>query len=104
MTKPKGLSLGEPPPSFRSRKGLFFGIVTVAVLVAGLVLFLTRPRLFARSQVDPNAEHHVGEHSAGAKPQDPESAARVNTNSVSAPGPAPAGMVWIPGGTFWMGC
>ena len=22
----------------------------------------------------------------------------------SAPGPAPEGMVWVPGGTFWMGC
>jgi formylglycine-generating enzyme len=25
-------------------------------------------------------------------------------NKTPAPGPAPAGMVWIPGGAFWMGC
>ena len=25
-------------------------------------------------------------------------------NPTPPPGPAPAGMVWIPGGTFWMGC
>jgi sulfatase modifying factor 1 len=25
-------------------------------------------------------------------------------NPVAAPGPAPEGMVWVPGGTFWMGC
>ncbi len=25
-------------------------------------------------------------------------------NLTPAPGPAPAGMTWIPGGTFWMGC
>jgi formylglycine-generating enzyme len=29
-------------------------------------------------------------------------AARINTDP--APGPGPDGMVWIPGGTFWMGC
>jgi formylglycine-generating enzyme len=29
-------------------------------------------------------------------------AARIE--STPAPGPAPKGMVWIPGGTFWMGC
>ena len=25
-------------------------------------------------------------------------------DTARAPGPAPAGMVWIPGGSFWMGC
>ena len=25
-------------------------------------------------------------------------------NPIAAPGPAPEGMVWVPGGTFWMGC
>jgi sulfatase modifying factor 1 len=29
-------------------------------------------------------------------------AAKIDTTP--APGPPPAGMVWIPGGTFWMGC
>jgi formylglycine-generating enzyme required for sulfatase activity len=27
----------------------------------------------------------------------------VQVNSTPAPGPAPEGMVWVPGGTFWMG-
>jgi len=27
----------------------------------------------------------------------------VQTNSSTPPGPAPEGMVWVPGGTFWMG-
>ena len=30
--------------------------------------------------------------------------ATVQINSTAAPEPAPEGMVWIPGGTFWMGC
>ena len=27
-----------------------------------------------------------------------------DNQAAPAPGPAPEGMVWIPGGTFWMGC
>ena len=30
--------------------------------------------------------------------------AAAHVNTTAAPGPAPAGMVWVPGGTFWMGC
>jgi sulfatase modifying factor 1 len=40
--------------------------------------------------------------SAGCAEPDSPPAARVNT--AAARGPAPAGMVWVPGGTFWMGC
>lgn len=32
------------------------------------------------------------------------SAAPTGVNTAPAPGPAPEGMTWIPGGTFWMGC
>jgi len=32
------------------------------------------------------------------------SAATVGINKTPPPGPAPEGMVWVPGGTFWMGC
>src|SRR5262245_16694314 len=27
-----------------------------------------------------------------------------DNQAAPAPGPAPEGMAWIPGGTFWMGC
>ena len=43
-------------------------------------------------------EHH--QH-ASASPSD-DRAPRIDTTPP--PGAAPAGMVWVPGGTFWMGC
>ena len=45
-------------------------------------------------------------HAAAAEPA-PRPAAvdpRVRVDTTPAPSPAPEGMVWVPGGTFWMGC
>src|SRR5215831_14747190 len=61
---------------------------------------------------------HTDENQAGSKPQSGHpggsnnDGARVSVsngaptvvNTAPAPGPAPEGMVWAPGGTFWMGC
>jgi sulfatase modifying factor 1 len=50
----------------------------------------------------------VGALSCGAPPREsapappPQPEAKIDTTP--APGRAPEGMVWIPGGTFWMGC
>jgi formylglycine-generating enzyme required for sulfatase activity len=48
-------------------------------------------------------ESHAG-HQVPVPPQSntPSNAARID--DAPAPGPAPKGMVWIPGGVFWMGC
>ena len=44
-------------------------------------------------------------HQTPAPPAERETAdPAVRINDPSAPGPPPKGMVWIPGGTFWMGC
>ncbi|MFN7926994.1 MAG: formylglycine-generating enzyme family protein [Blastocatellia bacterium] len=43
-------------------------------------------------------------HQAEAKTPDAASAAQAHVNTTPPPGPAPEGMVWVPGGTFWMGC
>jgi formylglycine-generating enzyme required for sulfatase activity len=37
-------------------------------------------------------------------PADAASRAAAIINTTVAPGPAPEGMVWVPGGRFWMGC
>ncbi|HEY7498324.1 MAG TPA: formylglycine-generating enzyme family protein [Vicinamibacterales bacterium] len=41
------------------------------------------------------------------RPRDDRPAApapAIGINVANAPGPAPDGMIWVPGGTFWMGC
>src|SRR5215510_12476694 len=54
-------------------------------------------------QADPHAANHAGHLSAGSPP-DAASVAAAQINKTPPPGPAPEGMVWVPGGTFWMGC
>ncbi|MCI0486928.1 MAG: formylglycine-generating enzyme family protein [Blastocatellia bacterium] len=55
----------------------------------------------ARPSSDPHAGHHASDQSAATP--DAASAAPV-IDDTPPPGPAPSGMVWISGGTFWMGC
>ena len=67
--------------------------IAVALIVAACAGCRSEPDAQAARRAAPAAA------SSGAATAD---AARVNTTV--APGPAPAGMTWIPGGTFWMGC
>lgn len=90
--------------SVRSRRRLLYGVAIVLSLAAAIVVYLEREKWFALPPVDSHLAQHSGPHAAGAKQLDPKSAALVSTNSAPAPGPAPDGMAWIPGGTFWMGC
>ncbi len=49
----------------------------------------------------PSESHEA--HQTPAAPADrADTAVRINTDA--APEPAPKDMVWVPGGTFWMGC
>src|SRR5688572_15137306 len=49
------------------------------------------------------AESHAG-HQVPSVPPAATASAAVRINDDPPPGPAPKGMVWIPGGVFWMGC
>src|SRR6185369_8606528 len=57
-----------------------------------------RERARESTAVDPHASH---EKAAGKMV---ERRRAPILNPATAPGPAPSGMVWVPGGEFWMGC
>jgi formylglycine-generating enzyme len=57
----------------------------------------------APSQSSVPAESHTG-HQVPASTTPRTTSVEVRINDSPAPGPAPQGMVWVPGGTFWMGC
>ena len=67
--------------------------ITTVVFAVSLAAFSTA----CRAKTDPPAEHGTAAP-GGTRTAD------VRVNTTPAPGPAPEGMVWIPGGTFWMGC
>jgi sulfatase modifying factor 1 len=70
----------------------------ICLLVIGIVLA-------ACGGCTSKPESHAGHQTASkATSTDAASAAAARVNNSVAPGPAPAGMVWVPGGTFWMGC
>jgi sulfatase modifying factor 1 len=68
----------------------FAAAVTLAALCFG-----------CRAAPDPHAQHGTA---AASPPASAASAAAVRIDTTPAPGEAPPGMTWIPGGTFWMGC
>jgi len=76
-------------------------LITVAASIA-VALFLSKR--FAERESDRHSSHHSADHASASTRRDAESAALVTANGTTAPGQAPEGMVWIPGGTFWMGC
>jgi formylglycine-generating enzyme required for sulfatase activity len=80
-------------------------VLTFAALVAINSFIGKSDESAPNSQTATHADHH-----GGKRPDASGSQAVVNTgaatgvNTAPAPGPAPEEMVWIPGGTFRMGC
>jgi formylglycine-generating enzyme len=86
-----------------SQKGLWLQLgvgVILTAAVAALYIFDARKN---QDPAEPQSEHAL-HHGAGLNEASITSAAPTGVNNAPAPGPAPEGMIWIPGGTFWMGC
>lgn len=87
------------------------GVITIiAACIAGAIYALKVGRGQesggrANSHAANHRGSHAGHHAATSPtPPDASSAAAAKINNTPPPGSAPEGMVWVPGGTFWMGC
>ena len=78
-------------------------VLLIAMILASLIWVV------GCEKPEPVAQTHQADHHSSAAPNSASTseAAGFNApgvNKTSAPGSAPAGMIWIPGGTFRMGC
>jgi len=90
-------------PPARSSKWLWFGIALGVIFAASFAFIVGKGKWFNAARDESHSVQHSGGH-ASSKGIDAESAALASINSSPPPGTAPDGMVWVPGGTFWMGC
>ncbi len=85
-------------------------IAFICAAVAGAIYaFKVGTERTSDGRANSHAADHRGSHAdhhAATNPMTREaaSAAAAKINNTPPPGSAPEGMVWVPGGTFWMGC
>jgi sulfatase modifying factor 1 len=97
--KSKGKKAGVPPPASGTRRGVVVvAVLAVVALAAWGIASKRRPGFPASA----TPAHPASSASAGEMPAEGAFEATA-PNAGGAPGPAPEGMVWIPGGEFSMG-
>jgi formylglycine-generating enzyme len=102
MKKQSKTKVDQVAPRPRANLRLWLGAAVVLALVVAGAIYLRRSDASSASH-NASSNHH-GQHAANDKQPDAASVAAIGINKTPPPGPAPEGMVWIPGGTFWMGC
>jgi formylglycine-generating enzyme required for sulfatase activity len=91
----------------KSQSGLWVQLgvgVFLTLAVATMYIIDARENQAASIPQSAHANHHGADGANGADHASVVSDAPTGINNAPAPGPAPEGMVWVPGGTFWMGC
>lgn len=94
---------GTSDAPVRSGRGLLYGIAGLLILSAAIGIVAGKEGWFSKQGIYPHSGHHSADNSSFVETR-AASSELVGTNEISPPSPAPDGMVWIPGGTFWMGC
>src|SRR5262245_55504978 len=90
----------------KQRAGLLLKIV-IGVVIAFVLIGVLYAIKNSDAQRDNYLQSNQGDHHTAhqiANRVEVESGAWAGVNKTQAPTPSPEGMVWIPGGTFWMGC
>jgi sulfatase modifying factor 1 len=82
--QPSGLSAQRQPKSNTYRKLVLAVMALLSLAAVAFAVSVAQRRLFPHYWVD-------------------EDLGPVQINAETPPGPTPEGMVWVPGGTFWMG-
>lgn len=104
MKRNVGVHAREGSQPAHSSRWPLYGAGALVVVAASIAVVLSIGKWFEQSEVDSHSAHQSRDRGSSAKRPDAETAALVSTNSTPPPGTVPDGMVWIPGGTFWMGC
>jgi len=98
-TQPQAADLAGPPAWIQGLRLLTLLLVTAAVVWGGMTVWgMVQRRIAVKSPLPGTSE-------ASASTKAPaQGFAPTQANTRKPPGKAPAGMVWIPGGEFSMGC
>ncbi len=104
MNRALGTNNREEQRPTRGKRWLRYGAFMLVLIVVSIAVVVFINKRTDQTHVDSHPPQHSGRHDSRSPQPDAQSAALAVINQSPAPGPAPDGMVWIPGGTFWMGC
>jgi formylglycine-generating enzyme len=88
----------------RKNRALRAGLIEAVILLIAALAFGCKMESTNNEAGAHSARHNS--HSASATTAQAKAVGgdAPHINNAPPPGPAPEGMVWVPGGTFWMGC